>query len=219
MNATLSFSFARRCGALGRDQRGLALIEFAVCAPVLLILGMGGLETANLAMAHFRISQMAMAVADNSGRVRDSIDEADVNEVLMGAKLSANTLDFGKNGRVILSSLEKNAAGNGQWIRWQRCAGAKAVVSSYGIEGKGRIDNSLQAMGKVGNQIAAADGTAIMFVEVIYDYQPIVSTKLLGANTITYTAAFNVRKRTDQTLKNASALPDAQKSLCTRYTA
>ncbi len=73
---------------LRHDDRGLALIEFAFSLPVLVVLCMSGLECANLALAHMRVSQVAMLVADNAARVRTSIDEADVNEIMTGAELS-----------------------------------------------------------------------------------------------------------------------------------
>lgn len=196
----------RFLGALGACENGLALIEFGMSLPVVLALGMYGLETANLAMAHLKVSNIAMITADSAGRVRDSIDEADLAEIFTGAKKSAGNLDFADHGRIILSSLEVNAKGDGQWIRWQRCDGAKQVQSSYGEEGDGKDDASLQAMGPPGNQIAAQPGTAVMVVEVVYDYQPVVSNSLLGAKTIRYVSAFNVRQRVDQVLKNAGGI-------------
>ncbi|RYF20943.1 MAG: pilus assembly protein [Oxalobacteraceae bacterium] len=132
---------------VARDQHGVALIEFAVVTPVLLLLGLGGLELANYVAANLRLSQIAMTVADNAGRVRTSIDEADINELMIGAKKIGEPIGFAANGRIILSDLEQrtNATGgagaitaanpNGyrQWIRWQRCAGAFKAVSSYGL--------------------------------------------------------------------------------------
>jgi hypothetical protein len=73
-------------------------------------------------------------------------------------------------------------------------------------------------MGPTGNQIAATPGTAVMFVEVVYDYQPIVANRLLGTQTLRYTSAFNVRQRTDQALKNAKSLATAKTSACSLYT-
>ncbi len=213
------FSLASR---LRRDCSGLAMVEFAVSLPVLLGMGLIGLEVAHYGIASLRMSEMAMLTADNAGRVRDSIDEIDVNELMQGAKLIGAPLDFAAHGRIILSSLEQNAGKTGQWIRWQRCAGGKNVSSSYGLQGKGQNDSTLQAMGPTGNQIAAMPGTAVMFVEVVYDYQPIVRIKMLqsqfGSQTLRYTSAFNVRQRTDQALKNAKALSAAQTSDCSLYT-
>ncbi|MGQ0660288.1 MAG: TadE/TadG family type IV pilus assembly protein, partial [Sphingosinicella sp.] len=72
--------------ALRGCTSGLAYVEFALALPVLLTLGLFGLETANFAMAHLRVSNIAVMTADNAARIRDNIDEADVIDLLTGAK-------------------------------------------------------------------------------------------------------------------------------------
>lgn len=208
MRMTASLSRWRRFLALlSRDTGGVALTEFAFAAPVLATLGVAGLETAQLAIANLRVTQMAAIVADSASRIRDRIDEADVDDIMTGAKLAGTSIKFPENGRIILSSLELNAAGNGQWIRWQRCDGAKNVQSSYGAQGKGETDATLPAMGPAGRQIAAPTGTAVMFVEIVYDYQPLVSNRFVGGpRTIRTNVAFNVRQRTDQALTNTGTI-------------
>lgn len=216
---TIAASLRDLARRLRRDERGMQLVEFAIALPVLLTLGLGGIELTNYTIANIRCSQISMMVADNAGRVRDSIDEADINEIMIGAKLMGSGVKFAQNGRIILSSIEQNVARNGQWIRWQRCAGAKTATSSYGAPGAGQTDTSVQAVGPAGNQIAASSGTAVMFVEVVYDYQPIVSNRYLGGRTLRYTSAFNVRQRTDQQLKNGGSLGTAATSACSIYSA
>jgi len=211
---------ARAFAARLRDCRsGLAFTEFAMSLPVLVTLGLVGLETANLAMAHLRVSNIAMLTADNAARVRDSIDEANIVELMTGAKMAGNSIRFGQNGRIILSSIERNTAGNGQWIRWQRCDGLRNMVSRYGGQGTGQTNSSLQAVGPAGNQISAASGTAVMMVEVEYIYQPIVSNSIFGQRIIRYESAFNVRQRNDQAMKNVSNIPVAQRRTCDRFQA
>jgi hypothetical protein len=208
LNAIRPNGRLRRFAArLRASDKGLALTEFAMALPVLTTLGLCGIECANLAMANLRVSNIAMLTADNAARVRDSIDEANVIELLTGAKMTGDSIRFRQNGRIILSSVEPNAAGSGgastgQWIRWQRCDGAKNVASSYGVQGRGQNDNTLQFVGPAANQITAAAGTAVMLVEVTYDYQPIVSNSIFGARTLRYESAFNVRQRTNQAITN-----------------
>ncbi len=210
------------------DRSGLALVEFALSLPILLGMSLGGIELAHYAIAVERVSQIAMTAADNAARVRDSytgqanaIDEVDVNEVMAGAKYVGNSINFSTNGRIILSSLEPNAGATGQWIRWQRCSGAKNVASSYGIQDAGKTDASLPGMGPTGNKIVAATGTAVIFAEVVYDYQPLVPVNFLGYNgkTLRFTSAFNVRERTNQVLNNAKALTGAATASCAVFAA
>lgn len=215
---------AARLAPLRDCTSGIALTEFAFALPILLTLGLAGLETANLAMAHLRVSNIAMMTADNAARVRESIDEADVVGILVGSKLSGAGIDFAENGRVILSSIEPNTAGpddtsTGQWIRWQRCDGRKNIVSAYGGQGTGQNNSTLQSVGPADNPISAQDGTAIMVVEVVYDYQPIVPNSWLQDREIRYESAFNVRQRTNQALTNLNGVTNAQRRTCDKFQA
>lgn len=210
-------SFFRR---LRDDRRGTVLVEFAVAAPVVLTVGVVGLEMAHFAIANHRVTQLAAVAADSASRVRDSIDEADVIEILAAAKMSGEKIDFAQNGRIIMSSLEPNAAANGQWIRWQRCDGRRSDVSDYGAEGKGRTDTSLPGMGVATRRVAALPGTAVIFVEVEYRYQPIVAQVVFQTPRVIRTeVAFNVRQRTNQALTNASAVTTAQMRTCDKFQA
>ncbi|SER10362.1 TadE/TadG family type IV pilus assembly protein [Sphingobium sp. YR768] len=218
-NITRLYRFVRR---LRRDDRGLALIEFAFSLPVLVILCMAGLECANLALAHLRVSQVAMLIADNAARVRTSIDEADVNEILTGADLSTASLKLKDNGRVFLSDLEPNGltgSNEGQYIRWQRCWGSGPFVSSYGVANDGKTSASMKdGMGPgttASTKVKSASGTAVMFVEVAYNYQPLISNAIFGNKVIRYSSAFNVRERTDQAIKNAGSLATSATAACT----
>lgn len=196
---------------LWRDERGLALVEFAFAAPILLLLILGGLELVNYALAHLRVNQIAMTVADNAGRVVTGIDEANVYEVFAGAGVIGDPLDFEANGRIVLSSLqdnEQNGSAAGQMINWQRCWGELDVDPAYGIEGTGRDNDDLEdGMGEEDARIISAPGTAVMVVEVSYDYQPLIGGNILpiGA-TIRHESAFNVRGRQNNDISNTQEL-------------
>jgi TadE-like protein len=214
---------SRFVNRLRQDRSGIAVVEFALGLPLLVAISMGGLELTNFASAKMRASQMALMVADNAGRVRVSIDETDIDEVMIGARIEGEVMKFGENGRVILSSLETNGlsgADAGQTIRWQRCYGAKQMVSSYGIEGDGKLNNSLAAgIGPAGHKIKALSNMVVMFVELSYTYKPLITEDILGPKVITSTAAYIVRERTNQTVTNTVPLADAKKRLCSRFSA
>lgn len=189
---------------LRRDVSGVALIEFAIGLPFLLLIACTGIETANYVLAHLRVSQIALTTADNAARVRIQIDESDVNQLFQGDREIGSAIDFSQRGRVILSSLTPNAAGTGQWINWQRCLGDLDVESRYGAEGTGEEDASLQQMGSGTHVIAAAPGTAVMFVEVDYQYRSLFPSSPLDGAMIHFESAMNVRERTNQIISNVA---------------
>ena len=59
--AILPRRFLRR---LRLSENGLALTEFAFSLPIFITLLFGGLEIINLVMAHMRVNQIAITVAD-----------------------------------------------------------------------------------------------------------------------------------------------------------
>ena len=58
---------------LARDRSGLAMIEMAYAAPFLMLLGLGGVEVANYAIIHMRVSQLAVSLADNASRAKQEV--------------------------------------------------------------------------------------------------------------------------------------------------
>ncbi|OAN62681.1 TadE/TadG family type IV pilus assembly protein [Sphingomonas sp. TDK1] len=116
-------------GRLAAARSGAALIEFAIGLPVVLTAGLWAAELTNYAITNQRLSQIALALADNASRVGNftgtgvtQLREVDINDVLLAAKQQGAPFDLTTNGRIILSSLE--ASGSTQRIHWQRCIGA-----------------------------------------------------------------------------------------------
>lgn len=194
--------------AAARD--GVVLVEFAFMAPLLLLLILGGLEMANYALANMRVNQMAISVADNAGRVRTSVDEPDIQEVFSAADLLGNRLDFKDNGRVVLSSLRDNGQRGrdaGQEIAWQRCWGELDVAPAYGVEGDGSDDDRFEdGIGEDGKKVRSLRNATMMFVEVTYEYQPLVGPNWFSVNPMRAEAAFNVRSLRSEAITNTQGL-------------
>ncbi|MFM6832749.1 MAG: TadE/TadG family type IV pilus assembly protein [Novosphingobium sp.] len=210
--------FLRRIGV---SERGVAAVEFALIAPILLTTLLYGSEMAWYMMVNLRVSQVTLQAADNASRIGDTstltnrkIYEGDINDVMLGAHLDGgNTLNLLSNARVIVSSLEVNSAGK-QYIHWQRCKGLKNVVSSYGVQG----DLKPSGIGPAGQEVTAPVGDGVIFVEVIYDYKPLVSSALISNKTIKSTAAFNVRDSRDLTQVYQTS-PAGTVASCSTFTA
>lgn len=187
------------------DTRGVALIEFAYSIPLLMVMGLGGAEVTNYAVTHMRVSQIAVSLADNASRAKQEIvsgvprmREYDVNEAFLAAALQGGNLDMQSNGRMILSSLQTNES-DGQWIQWQRCFGDADYASTNGVEGDGATGTDFAGMGTEERRVTAEEGFAVMFAEVVYNYEPLILNHFVPDTPIRKEAAMYVRDDRDLT--------------------
>ncbi|WP_374138777.1 MULTISPECIES: TadE/TadG family type IV pilus assembly protein [unclassified Sphingomonas] len=190
---------------LHRDTSGLALLEFAFALPILLLMSLTGAELTNYITTKMRMSQIALHLADNAARIgtgsqlaAKTITEADINDLFTGANLQAGELNLQANGRVIVTSLEPTASPNtaGTYkIGWRRCYGAKTTYARKYPTGTGTT--GLTGLGPTGRQVTAPDNGATMFIEVYYEYRPIVRTSLAPDTSMTEIASMIVRDRRD----------------------
>jgi hypothetical protein len=215
----------------------VAATEFALSLPFLLLAGLYGLETGNLALTQMKVNQVAMHLADNASRIGDTdtisnreIFESDINDLLYGSNIQGgNSLDFYNRGRAVISFLEVFQTGvscsggscptgphkdGDQYIQWQRCKGTKHYSSSYGTERQ--VVNP--GMGPSGQQVSAEPGSAVIFVEVAYDYKPLFSSWFIRGTTITAVSSYVMRDSVDLSgLKQRNPnLPDPP-SYCNVY--
>jgi Flp pilus assembly protein TadG len=233
--------FARLAQLWRQERRGIAAIEFAICAPVILTAGGFGIELANYSIVSLRVSQAALTLADNGSRVGAmttqsivQLRESDINDVLQAIRLQGAPIRLTSFGRITMSSLENIQQGYDttptQRIHWQRCVGLRngaAYESSYGTTRTtdGTTADSSTAgtaattgMGDTGYKVGAPSGSGLIFVEINYDYQPLFGTLFLGSRKIHSIASLIVRDRRDFTmLYNPS--PTATRSTCDKFTA
>lgn len=216
-------SVARR---LRRNRSGLALIEFAFSLPIFMGLGFYGVEVANLAITQMKMSQIALNMADNASRIgtlnstlgAKVIDEAQINDVFQAAAIQAGAAGIYRDGRTVLSSLEVNADG-GQTIMWQRCKGILFDDSDYGAEGTGSTGTSFPGMGPTGEKIAASTGTAVMYVELTYIYEPLFGSMFMEPRELHQEAAYTVRDAREIGKQPINNVTSARRSTCNKYDA
>lgn len=190
---------------LARSTSAVSAVELGLMMPFLMGLTLTGIEVVNLALIHVRLNQLAITVADNASRAKQTqvngapqFREYDVNQVFRAAALQGEDLQIPQRGRVILSSLQVNSSG-GQWIAWQRCWGLNTWASRYGPQGTGATGTSFAGMGYTTTKMTADSGTAIMFVEIAYNYKPFFLGSVIPAKLIRKEAAVYVRDDRDLT--------------------
>lgn len=207
--------------SLARESRGLALTEFALCLPLLILATFWTLEFANYFLVRQQISQLALQVSDNAARigtlnsVQTQIDEKQINDLFTGAGLQGGKLDFARNGRVILTSLEVDAdPPRGQYLHWQRCYGSLNYASSYGRQGDGKGNLSVLGMGPTNARIVAGANAPAMFVEIAYQYQPLISARFAPLPLMHEVAAMMVRDNRDTSDPGINPVNGVKPSTC-----
>jgi hypothetical protein len=200
-----AFRLGALFGRFVRDTGATSAVELGLALPFLMGLALTGTEVVSLALIHVKLNQLAITVADNASRAKQTqvngapqFREYDVNQVFRAAALQSEELDIPKRGRIILSSLQVNSGG-GQWIAWQRCWGKSTWASRYGPQGTGATGTAFKGMGYTSTKMTADAGTAIMFVEIAYDYKPFFLGSILPAKLIRKEAALYVRDDRDLT--------------------
>jgi Flp pilus assembly pilin Flp len=196
-----------RLRRLARDARGIAMLEFALIAPVFLVTLLFGLEIVMFALAQSQVSRVANSTADLAARYRASIDEADVQQLFLGARLSAEGIDFAENGRLLLSSVTRNQSNDGHWIRWQRCEGALDEASTLGAQGDGQTGTAIATV----DGLTLNTGDNIMVAEAIFDYQPFIYPEavfdaIFGGRRITYRSSYMAREIALPTITNTTGI-------------
>lgn len=206
-------SLAKTIRRLLHNRSGVAMTEFALGAPFLLMAGLWGTETANFALVNMKVHQLAVHIADNASRVGDTdtlqnrkIYELDIYDLLLGANIQGGPgIDLFENGRVVISSVEiwdqsihanvsSDQSDGVPFIHWQRCKGAKNFDSDFGVQNSAQPDG----IGPEGEEVLPEPGSPVMFVEISYDYQPLISDRFFGSTEIKSIASFMVRDSRDQ---------------------
>lgn len=193
-----------------RCQSGVSTVEFALVMPVILSIALYGIEVTQFTTVDMRLSEIALSLADNASRlgqtdnsaITPSISETDINEVMRGAQEQAGTLDFATRGKIILTSLERDSVTGKQYIHWQRCYGTLARQSAYGNDStrNGLNGAVITGMGKGTTKVTASAGSAVMFVEVFYNYDGLLGDMFVNDRVLNKEGAFLIRDDRDLSL-------------------
>ncbi|WP_430634705.1 hypothetical protein [Sphingomonas hankookensis] len=124
------------------------------------------------------------------------------------------------NGRVTISSLEMKDGE--QWIHWQRCVGLKRGAgydSTFGAEGAGGTSGTpFHGMGE-GMRVKSPANSGVIFVEINYDYIPLISNYFVGTRKLQQVASFIVRDNREFGSGITNPAPAAgERMTCDRYT-
>ncbi len=153
-----------------RNHRGLAMVEFALILPVMVLLTAGSFEVARYALITQKLDRIVATMSDLIARADETMSAAEVANLLLSAEHLAKPFDFNSDGMVILTSVV-GRAGQAPLIISQRTQGSvSGATSSIGADGG---DATLPpSFVDVGSGETLADGESVIVAEIIYEYSP-----------------------------------------------
>ncbi|WP_066782194.1 TadE/TadG family type IV pilus assembly protein [Sphingomonas sp. CCH5-D11] len=194
------------------DKSGVAMLEFALFAPLLLAVIMSGFELGNYAMAHNRVQRLAAMTADlvaQSGTGSVGATEGQIYDLFSAIELTAQPFDLADHGRVIITAVKGTDNDNNgdveNRILWQRFDGAYTTAApTLGC-------NLTTALATLPNSRMLPLDEILFHVQVTYNYQPLLSSYpmqwLRLEESFTRTAMFRARNKDFQSPTPSSRFP------------
>ena len=118
-----------------RGREGVAIVDFAMVAPILVMILLGGVEVGRLALLNQKLSRVSTSVSDLVAR-SETVTEDDIDQVFIAAQMSMRPFAIGDQGLIFISSVSTQADPDDPRINWQRNGGGTAsATSTVGVEG------------------------------------------------------------------------------------
>lgn len=165
-------------------KAGVAAVEFAFVAPILLTLLLGGYELGQYFLVHQKVEKVAYTVADVTSQ-QTSVTGAQLNQILESAAQIMDPYEFGSDGVVIITSVYKADATSQPVVRWQYSGGGTLARSS-----KIGTKNQVAALPD-GLTLNAADN--IILAETYYEFAPQLTEAVIGEEELYKVAIYKPR--------------------------
>lgn len=151
-----------------RDRRGVAAVEFALIAPVMLLMLSGIIELSNLLMAERRVLEAGNSVADLIGQSTD-LSTSDLNDIYSAAAQVMSPFPS--------ASLKIGVAS----VRYDDTTGVP-YLSWSGSYNSGSVSNPTTMATGLGEA-----GESVIVVVVSYTYTPVLNTIIPASFTLSET--------------------------------
>lgn len=155
-------SFRTSIRRLVRDQRGIALVEFAFAIPILIIMYLGTFQLCDAIAAYRKVTTTARAITDLTAQYQ-SVSTADLDDILNASTQVMAPYDV-RNATFVVSQINIDASGNGRvgWSQGKNASG-RAIGSAFSVPAA-----------------IATPNTSLIFGEATYTYAPMMAPTIMG---------------------------------------
>lgn len=181
------------CSMLRGNQKGVAVTEFAIAAPILAILLMGTIDLAVFLAAHQRISRSAYTMSNLMTQMDEGLSESQVSDMMLALDQVSKPFNISEGGVATVTAIigegDDGEAPDSYEVAWKRCYGPHASGSNFGDRGDNVADGDIPA------STIATTGQILVVTEIEYTFEPILGFLPLDGQ-IEYEAFFRPRRGT-----------------------
>jgi Flp pilus assembly protein TadG len=174
-----------RAGKFARNRDGLAAVEFALIAPVMIAMFYGAIELSSAVDCNARVTRVASTAADLVAQ-STAVSTTDTTNVFNAANAILYPYAAG-SAKIVISSLVDDGKGGAKvaWSDPQNTA-ARSVGSTVTVPS---------------GLIVSGSGGSVILAEITYIYSPPISYFLGGS--VTLTESFYSKPRRSLTVKHS----------------
>ncbi|MGJ3648771.1 TadE/TadG family type IV pilus assembly protein [Sphingomonas sp. GlSt437] len=147
---------------LFRDERGIALVEFALSVPLLLLMFIGSYQLTDAISAYRKVTTATRAIADLSSQYT-TVSNSDLDNILAASQQIMAPYKYA-NANLVIVQVTIDGSGNST-VCWSR--GLNATPPT-----KGTAFTIPSAM--------KVNGTYLLVAQTTYTYTPVAATSLIG---------------------------------------
>lgn len=149
-----------------QDQTGAAMTEFALLAPIFIVVGFGMFELKNYMTTAALLDEITAQVS-NWTSVRTT--KKNINDFIIGAWNLGQSINFSTKGSIYITGVSRSD--NKNQVVWS----ASAQGTSVSFSGSGGTVS-------LPGQISLANGDQLIVVQVKYTHQPVIPYFTMFAN-------------------------------------
>lgn len=163
-------SWCRHCVI---DSRAIAVTEFALVAPFLILLYLGCFQLADAISASRKVTVTTRTLADLTSQY-SSVTESTTDTILRAASQVMAPYDA-TAGIYTITHLSTNPSGKPR-VDWSRRFNGSTIKNGYKKNKKIDLPDSV-----------SEEGSSVLMAEISYEYKPVVASAMLGKITMTDT--------------------------------
>ena len=157
------------CLGLVRDKAGVAIAEFALAFPFLVLLLLGGFEIGRYVLLEQKLESVAVQTADLVSQAQ-TISTSELDDIFLAANSIMTPFSLDSQGVIIVTSVSASG-GQPAKVNWQRAGGGTGSATSLiGTPG----GNATLPTGFV-----VRNGESVIIAEAFYNFAPILNFPLV----------------------------------------